>query len=275
MPQNILDKILKTKQQEVAELHNCTDLAHLQARALQAPAVRNFLAALTKKPRRGVNLIAEVKKASPSKGLIREAFDPVAIARAYAAAGADAISVLTDEQYFQGKLDYIQAIRSEVSLPILRKDFIIDAWQVYQSRTAGADAILLIAAALPVEGLVELMTLAGELGLAVLLEVHNAEELDKLSSVADFPPTGVDWLLGVNNRDLTTFDVDLATTLNLLPQLPCDVPVVSESGIATRQDVERLAQAGVRGILVGETFMRQDDVGQAIKQLLVPGSVEN
>jgi indole-3-glycerol phosphate synthase len=217
-----------------------------------------------------VNLIAEVKKASPSRGIIRADFDPVAIARAYAQAGAQAISVLTDEQYFQGKLEYLRDIRQQVALPILRKDFIIDPWQVYQSRQAGADAILLIAAAMSVDQLVELMARAGELGMAVLVEVHNARELEQLWAASDFPPAGVDWLMGVNNRDLTTFAVELATTLNLLPQMPLGVPVISESGIATPQDVQRLAKAGVRGILVGETFMRQDDIAQAVDRLLGP-----
>ncbi len=268
MLENILDRILKTKRKEVAELHNSSDIETLKAQANRAEPTRDFLAALVKPSSVGMNLIAEIKKASPSKGLIREDFDPPTLAGAYARAGADALSVLTDEQYFQGHLDYLRAVRQVVDLPILRKDFIIDPWQVYQSRAAGADAILLIAAALPADELIALMKLAGQLGLAVLLEVHNAEELAKVTSAWDFPPAETKWLLGINNRDLTTFDVDLATTLELLPLVGSDVPVVSESGIATRQDVDRLASAGVRAILVGETFMRQDDISQAVKQLL-------
>lgn len=270
MPQNILDRILKTKRKEVDELHNRTDFATILAEARRMPPSRDFFSAIAKPATRGVSLIAEIKKASPSKGLIRENFDPTSIARAYASAGAEALSILTDEQYFQGHLDYLRSARRAVDLPILRKDFIIDPLQVCEARTAGADAILLIAAALPAEELVELMKLAAQLGLAVLLEVHNAEELTKVSSARGFPPAGVNWLLGINNRDLTSFEVDLTTTLRLLPDVDDNVPVVSESGISGREDVERLRAAGVRGILVGEMFMRQDNIAQAVEQLLGP-----
>ncbi len=270
MSENILDKILKTKRKEVADLHKSVDLATLMAQEEAAPPVRDFFGALTKPPSRGVNLIAEIKKASPSKGLIREDFDPANLAKIYAAAGADALSVLTDEQYFQGHLDYLRQVREAVDLPIIRKDFIIDPWQVFQARAAGADAILLIAAALQADELVELMELADQLGMTVLLEIHNAAELAKIRGAKKFPPKNVNWLMGINNRDLTTFEVDLDTTVNLIPAITEDVPIISESGIATQYDVEHLASAGVSGILVGETFMRQENVAQAVEKLLGP-----
>lgn len=269
MSKNILHTILETKRKEVARLHEMTTLETLQAQAAQAPPARNFFSAVTQPPKRGVNLIAEVKKASPSRGVIREDFDPVALARAYQAAGAQALSVLTDETYFQGHLDYLRAIRQTVDLPLLRKDFIIDPWQVYEARAAGADAILLIAAALPPGEIMDLMILSAELRLTVLLEVHSADELLRVRSLVGFPHRAYS-LLGVNNRDLATFEVDLNTTLRLRELAGDDVPVVSESGISTPQDVERLAAAGVCAILVGETFMRQPDVGRAITDLLGP-----
>jgi indole-3-glycerol phosphate synthase len=274
MSENILQRILQTKRKEVAALLERQSLAQLQALAAGAPPARNFFQAVTKKPRRLVNLIAEVKKASPSAGVIREDFDPVAIARQYAAAGADAISVLTDEQYFQGSLDYLRAVRAAVDLPLLRKDFIIDASQVYEARAAGADAILLIAAALPVGQLMDLMILATELRMSVLVEVHGADELMQVRSMIGFPHRAYS-LLGINNRDLTTFKVDINTTIRLA-ELACDertihsadCPLVSESGIKTRADVERLAAAGVKAVLVGETLIRAGDIGAAVEELL-------
>ena len=264
---NILDQILETKRKEVRQLLESHSLEELRERALQAPPARNFFAAVTKKPLRRVNLIAEVKKASPSAGVIREDFDPVAIARQYAAAGADALSVLTDEQYFQGHLDYLRHVRAAVDLPVLRKDFIIDASQVYQSRAAGADAVLLIAAAMPGGKLLDLMILATELRMTVLVEVHGVYELLQVRSMIGFPHAAYS-LLGINNRDLTTFKVDLGTTLRLMQLLSGPVPVVSESGIKTRRDVERLWAAGVRAILVGQTLMQSGDVANAIDLLL-------
>ncbi|MBN1553694.1 MAG: indole-3-glycerol phosphate synthase TrpC [Phycisphaerae bacterium] len=269
MPKNILHTILETKRKEVARLRETTTLDALKAAAREAPPARNFFAAVTKPASRRVNLIAEVKKASPSKGLIREDFDPVSLARAYESAGADAISVLTDESYFQGHLDYLRAIRRAVELPLLRKDFIIDPWQVYEARAAGADAILLIAAALPPGEIMDLMILAAELRLTVLLEVHSADELMRVRSLVGFPHKAYS-LLGVNNRDLTTFEVDINTTLRLRELAGESVPVVSESGISTPRDIDRLAEVGVSAILVGETFMRQPDVAQAVEDLLGP-----
>lgn len=265
MAKTILATILETKRKEVAALHAEVGLATLKAQAADAPRARNFFTAVTKQPQGLVNLIAEVKKASPSAGVIREAFDPVAIATEYEAAGADALSVLTDEQYFQGSLDYVRQIRQAVDLPILRKDFIIDPAQVYQARAAGADAILLIAAALKPANLLDLMILATELRLTTLVEVHDADELLRIRSAVGFPHPGYG-LLGINNRNLAAFEVDLNTTIRLAGMAE-DVPLVSESGIKTRQDVQRLAGAGVKAILVGESLMRSDNIGAAVKAL--------
>lgn len=273
MAHNILQTILETKRKEVAELRNRRSLGDLRAAAAGAPPVRNFFAAMTAKPRRLVNLIAEVKRASPSAGLIRPDFDPVAIARQYEAGGASAISVLTDEQYFQGSLDYLRQVREAVSLPVLRKDFIIDEAQVYEAREAGADAILLIAGALPVGRLADLMILSAELKLTVLLEVHDADELLAVRSMVGFPHRAYS-LLGINNRDLTTFQVDIGTTLRLAPLAGECVAIVSESGIRTRQDIERLQAGGVCGVLVGETLMRCPNIPAGIEELLGPACGE-
>ncbi len=269
MSKNILDTILETKRKEVAELHASTDLESLKAQASDAPRARNFFSALTREPARAMNLIAEVKRASPSAGIIREDFDPQAIAAEYAAGGASAISVLTDEKYFKGSLDYLRAVREVVDLPILRKDFIIDPYQVYQARAAGADAILLIAAALPVGKLADLMILATELRMTTLVEIHDADELLQVRSMIGFPHAGYS-LLGINNRDLTTFEVDVRTTVRLKGLLNDETPVVSESGIRTAGDVEILAQAGVKAILVGESLMRSDSITRAIEELIGP-----
>jgi indole-3-glycerol phosphate synthase len=269
MPRNILHTILETKRKEVEALLSGRGLAQLRRAAAGGPPVRNFYAAVTRRGGRGMNLIAEVKRASPSAGVIRQDFDPVDIARQYQAGGASAISVLTDETYFQGRLEYLTAIRNAVSLPVLRKDFIIDAAQVYEARAAGADAILLIAAAVPVGKLLDLMILATELRMTALVEVHSAEEVMRVRSMVGFPHRAYG-LLGINNRDLTTFRVDLATTLRLAGLVDESVGIVSESGIRTRQDVERLAAGGVRGILVGETLMRSADIPAAIEALLGP-----
>jgi indole-3-glycerol phosphate synthase len=262
---NILDDILKTKRKEIAELLGSVSLDEARAAASDAPRCRDFFQAVAG-PRRGlVNLIAEIKKASPSAGVIREDFDPPAIARQYAAAGADALSVLTDEKYFQGSLDFLRQARSAVDIPLLRKDFIIDPIQIYQGRAAGADAVLLIAAALEASRLGDLLGLANELGMACLVEVHNADELDKIESIVASAPGN---LLGVNNRDLTTFTVDLATTVDLLERIGDEIPVVSESGIKTRRDVETVARTGARAILVGETLMRAGDIARGVESLL-------
>ena len=271
MSKNILDMILETKRKEVAELHSRTDLESLQVQAAEAPRPRNFFSALTREPARAINLIAEIKRASPSAGIIREDFDPTAIATEYAAAGAGAISVLTDEKYFQGSLDDLRAVREAVDLPILRKDFIIDPFQVYEARAAGADAILLIAAALPVGELMDLMILSAELRMTALVEVHDTDELLQVRSMSLVGfPHGCYSLLGINNRDLTTFEVDVRTTVRLKSLLSEETPVVSESGIQTAEDVELLRRAGVKAILVGESLMRSDDIARAIEELIGP-----
>ena len=269
MPRSILDTILETKRKEVARLYRRWTLGDLRAAAEAAPRARNFFAAVTARPRRLVNLIAEVKRASPSAGVIRSGFDAAAIARQYASAGAAAVSVLTDGPYFQGSIEDLRAVRAAVEVPVLRKDFIIDPCQVYESRAAGADAILLIAAALPVGQLTDLLILATELRLTCLVEVHDADELLRVRSVIGFPHSRYA-LLGINNRNLTTFEVDIGTTLRLAELAGEDVPVVSESGIRTRQDVERLRARGVRAILVGEVLMRSDDIPAAVEGLLGP-----
>ena len=214
MSKTILDTILETKHKEVARLRAEVGLESLKAQAAAGPCVRNFFQAVTKTPLRRVNLIAEIKRASPSAGVIREDFDPVAIARRYEQAGADALSVLTDEQYFKGSLDYLRAVRQAVDLPLLRKDFIIDESQVYQARAAGADAILLIAAALQPGPLLDLLILATQLRMTTLIEVHDAEDLMAVRSVVGFPHMAYS-LLGINNRNLATFEVSLETTLRL------------------------------------------------------------
>ena len=267
MPQTILQTILETKRQEVRELHRENDLTHLQAAAAAAPRARNFFSAVTKASPRGMNLIAEVKKASPSAGVLRKDFDPGTIAREYAAAGADAISVLTDRTYFQGDLEHLRAVRRAAELPVLRKDFLIDPWQIYESRAAGADAVLLIAAALSPGELLDLMILATELRMTVVLEVHEADELLQVRSMVGFPLPSYG-LLGINNRNLATFRVDLGTTLRLAELAGEGVPLVSESGIRTRRDVKRLRPAGVKAILVGETLLRSESIAAAVEDLL-------
>ncbi len=270
MSQNILDRILKTKRKEVQALHRAADPETLKSQAAGADRTRNFFAAVTKKPRGLVNLIAEVKRASPSAGVICEQFDPVGIARRYEAAGADALSVLTDEQYFQGRLEHLTAVRRAVALPVLRKDFIIDPAQVYQSRAAGADAILLSARALKPGKLMDLMILATELRMTVLVEVHRPDDLMQVRSMVGFPHRSYG-LLGINNRDLSTFKVDISTTIRLAELAGPDAAIVSESGIKTRSDVQRLAAAGVRAILVGQTLMQCHDMSACVAELAGPG----
>ena len=278
MGENILLDILANTRAEVAQRQARRPWAEVRAQALDAPEPLNFEAALVaKKPallRQGyggqVAVIAEVKKASPSRGVIRAEFDPVAIARGYEAAGAAAISVLTDEKYFGGKLEYLRAIRSAfaeasadkgaVTLPILRKDFIIDTYQVWEARAAGADAVLLIAEALAPDALKELLDLTRELGMRALVESHDREHLERaLASSAR--------LIGINNRNLSSLRVDLMNTERLASIVPGDRLLVSESGIASAADVRRLAACGVRAVLVGETLMTASDVGAKLREL--------
>ena len=263
---NILDKIIADKRDEVRGRQAQVSLEQLKERVAGKAKCRNFYKAVTKPHRRGLNVIAEVKKASPSAGLIRPDFDPVEIAQTYERCGADAISVLTDEKYFQGKLEYLEQIKQAVQVPILRKDFIIDIWQIYEARAAGADAILLIADALPPGELMDLMIAATELTLTVLLEVHQADVLMGVRSLIGFPEKGYS-VLGINNRDLTTMTVDINTTGRLKGLLDDDVPVVAESGIKTRDDVEKLIAVGVRAVLIGQTLCEQPSIEQKFAEL--------
>src|SRR5580700_7920821 len=250
----ILDKIIATKRQEIAAAKVAVPLEQLQETIATLGRPRNFFHAITRKTDKPLNLIAEVKKASPSAGVIRADFDPVMIAQAYAAGGADCLSVLTDEQYFQGKLEYIHAIRDVVNLPVLRKDFIVDPYQVYESRAAGADAILLIAECLETNELIDLQILATELNLTCLIEVHDLDSFMRVRDrVIGFPLRSYS-LLGINNRDLRTFKTDLGTTLRMAELVEDRSVLVSESGIHTRQDVQKLAGAGVRSALIGESL---------------------
>lgn len=267
MGKDILQRIVGTKREEVAQRRRQTPLEVLRDRLAGMPRCRNFYAAMIAEPEGGANLIAEVKKASPSAGVIREDFDPVAIARTYESAGARALSVLTDEQYFQGRLEYIDAIKRAVALPVLRKDFIIDRYQVYEARAAGADAILLIVACLNKAELLDLIILASQLGLTCLVEVHDADELLTARDLVGFPQGGY-VLLGINNRDLKTFHVDLGTTLRLAELVEDHRVLVSESGIHTGDDVRRLRRAGVRNVLIGESIMRAGDMAGKIAELL-------
>ena len=265
---DILQQIVATKKREVAEAVAREPLDALKVRAAAAEQPRNFFAALTKSPADGglANIIAEVKKASPSLGVIRPDFDPVKIATAYHAAGADALSVLTDEQYFQGHLDYLNLVKAAVPLPVLRKDFIIDPYQVWQSRAAGADAILLIAEILSDSMLYDLQILAAELRLTTLIEVHELDSLLRVRATIGFPLRSYS-LLGINNRDLRNFSVDLTTALRLAEFVEDKSILVAESGIRDRSDVQRLNSAGIRNLLVGETLMKSNDIGGAMANL--------
>lgn len=263
---DILAQIVEHKRTEIAAARARTSEAELRARLADLPAPRNFFKAVTH-PAHELRVIAEVKKASPSAGLIRPDFDPVAIARAYEDAGAAAISCLTDEKYFQGSLDYLRQIKAAVQLPVLRKDFIVDPYQVLEARAAGADAILLIAECLAENELIDLMILATELKMTTLLEVHDVESLLKVRPHIGFPHPAY-CLLGINNRDLRTMTTDLGHTLRLLEMVEQPEILVSESGIRTYDDVQRLASAGVHRVLVGEHLMRQADVGQALRTLM-------
>ncbi len=254
----ILDEIVSHKREEIAAARARTPDTELERRLTRLPPTRDFRGALERGP--GVQIIAEVKKASPSRGVICPDFDPLAIARAYAANGAACISVLTDEHFFQGHLRYLEAIRAAVSVPLLRKDFILDRYQLLEARLVGADCVLLIAEILPGEKLPELLHQAEELGLQALVELYDA---DNLPRVLDCGAR----LIGVNNRDLRTFEVRLEHTIDLAAKMPPDVCLIGESGIVTRADVERLGAAGVKAVLVGETLMRSPDIGTALREL--------
>jgi indole-3-glycerol phosphate synthase len=256
----ILDEIIHRKQGEVARCRRAQPIEAIQAEMALAPPSRDFAAALRAS---GVSLIAEVKRASPSKGLLRPDFDPVALAREYECNGAAAISVLTDEHFFQGSLDHLRAVRQSVSLPVLRKDFVIDPYQVYEARAAGADAVLLIVAALSNSALQAFHQLVQQLGMVALVEVHNGAELERALKIE-----GRLRVLGINNRDLRTFKVDLETTAHLRPRVPAGVVLVAESGVHTPHDVVRLADIGADAMLVGEALVRATDAGSKVRQLI-------
>ena len=253
----ILDRILAVKRAEIATAMKRAPLPAVEARARSAAAPRDFVRALRQK---SPAIIAEIKKASPSRGVLREHFDPAAIAHSYAQAGAACLSVLTDREFFQGSPEHLVAARAACSLPVLRKDFVVDPWQVHESRMLGADCILLIAACLSRAEMLELERVAHSLAMAVLVEVHDAEELEKAAALKT--P-----LLGINTRNLKTFETRLETTIELLPRVPKGRIVVTESGILAPSDVERMRGHGVETFLVGEAFMRAADPGAALRQL--------
>jgi len=258
-----LDKIVATKHEEVAQLKQSTTIAEMEKRIAGLPACLGFERSLTVARNRGMGLIAEVKKASPSKGLIREDFEPVLLAKQYEAAGADCISVLTDVSYFQGSNAFLSQIRSAVNRPILRKDFTIDEYQIYEARCIGADAILLIAAILSTEQMGRFMALARGIGLDVLVEVHDQEELERVLTLDAT-------LIGINNRNLKSFVTDIRTTEQLIQHIPAGKTIVSESGISKPEEIGYLQSIGSHAVLIGEHFMRQPSVEQAVIDLMGP-----
>ena len=265
-PRNILEKIVWEKDREVTSARDRVSLEQLKKQVAELPPTRDFLAALKAACRKPA-VIAEVKKASPSKGVIREDFDPVAIAQGYAAGGASCLSVLTDKQFFQGGFEVLVQVRQVVELPLLCKDFILSPYQLYQARAAGADAALLIAAILTDADMAYLLKVARALGLTVLVEVHDADELERVLALE-----GVQ-LIGINNRDLATFHTDLATTEQLMERYGDPIRakgclLVSESGLFSRDDLDRVQSAGADAVLVGESLMRQPDVTAALESLI-------
>jgi indole-3-glycerol phosphate synthase len=256
---DVLHDIVEQKHKDIAAAKRERPFEALLSQLHSAPPVRDFVGAL--RASGGMGLIAEVKKASPSAGVMRSDFDPVAIAKTYAAHGAHCISVLTDETFFHGSLDHLRAVRASVSIPVLRKDFLLDRYQILEARVAGADCVLLIAECLSTESLKDLYACAHELGMSALVEIYEPANLQR---VLELRPA----LLGVNNRNLKTFVTDLRHSIDLSTQVPESTLLISESGIRNGDDVARLRSAGVRGILVGETLMRSPDVGATIRELL-------
>ena len=266
-PRNILEKIVWAKDREVDAARERVPLQTLKRQIEDLPPTRDFLAALREPPVQPA-VIAEVKKASPSKGVIREDFDPVAIARAYAAGGARCLSVLTDKTFFQGGFEVLVEVRQAVELPLLCKEFVLSPYQLFQARAAGADAVLLIAAILTDQDLRYLQKAAAALGLDVLVEVHDAGEMERVLNLGGFP------LIGINNRDLTSFETDLATTEQLMQRFgdrlrDQQALLVSESGLFERSDLDRVQAAGADAVLVGEALVRQEDVQSALTQLIL------
>jgi len=258
---DILSEIIQTKRDEVAKASAVYSLSDLEQQILGAPEPRGFERAIVNRAERGQTaVIAEIKKASPSKGVIREDFDPVEIARSYESHGATCLSVLTDRDYFHGSPDFLVAARSATTLPTLRKDFMVDPYQIYEARCMGADCILLIVAALGQQQMLELADTAASVGLDILVESHSQEELTRALEIKTK-------LIGINNRNLKTFETSLNVTLDLLSEIPAGRTVITESGIHTDQDVLRMKEAGVSSFLVGEAFMRQIDPGVALSTL--------
>ncbi len=261
---DILNEIVAVKRTELASALERRPLAIMRADAESRILTRDFEAAMRQRIAAGQNaVIAEIKKASPSKGVIRADFEPADIAQTYAEHGAACLSVLTDQQFFQGSVDYLKQARASCQLPVLRKDFLIDPYQVYESRVMGADAILLIAACLDDAQMRDMEAIARDLFMAVLVEVHDAAELERALRLKT--P-----LVGINNRNLRTFEVSLDTTIALKASVPADKMVITESGIAERDDVQRMNAAGVHGFLIGEAFMRAPDPGAAMAKLMAP-----
>lgn len=256
----ILEKIIARKKEEVFDAICERPLSAVKELAAGQPGPRDFAPALLAQGH-GARIIAEVKKASPSKGLIRAKFDPVAIARDYERHGAAAVSVLTEKHFFQGSPDYFAAIKHQVRLPVLRKDFLVHPYQIYESRALGADALLLIAAVLDDGQLREFLSLTRELGMEALVEVHTQGELERALAAGAA-------VIGINNRDLATFHTDIATTIDLAGRISAGTTVVSESGIATRDDIRRLGRAGVHAFLIGETLMRHERPGEKLAELI-------
>ncbi|MFD1179699.1 indole-3-glycerol phosphate synthase TrpC [Paenibacillus puldeungensis] len=259
-----LERIVETKKSEVERLAVSFSLQEAEKSILRMEPTRGFHQALTSGRKRGMGLIAEVKKASPSKGLIRPDFHPVELARSYESAGADCISVLTDEVYFQGSGAYLTAIHEAVKVPLLRKDFIIDERQIYEARLLGADAVLLIVAILSDQQLRSFLNTAQALGLDALVEVHNEQELERALRLNSAN------LIGINNRNLRTFETSLETTAMLAKRIPKEIALISESGIRTKEDMDFLAVNGAKGVLIGETFMRREKVEEAVYELMGP-----
>lgn len=255
----ILDKIIENKRSEVERTKKSTPLDSLKIELKNLGNTKGFYKSIS--PDGSTKVIAEIKRASPSKGVLRSDFNPVEIAKSYASGGASAISVLTDSRFFKGSLNHLRDIRSSVETPLLRKDFIIDPYQVYESRFYGADAILLIVAALDSAILRELLELAHSLELDALVEIHDERELDKAIEAGSK-------IIGINNRDLKTFDVSLETSLRLCRLIPREKIIISESGIGSREDVKRLKSAGISVLLIGETFMRAPEPGEELRRLL-------
>ncbi|MBC6433011.1 indole-3-glycerol phosphate synthase TrpC [Nostoc sp. HG1] len=265
-PRHILEEIVSYKKQEVAQMQQELPLTSLRQQLNSAPTVRNFLAALQENPNQP-SLIAEVKKASPSRGIIRADFDAVAVAQAYERGGAACLSVLTDQKFFQGSFDNLRRVRKQVALPLLCKEFIIDHYQIYLARTAGADAVLLIAAILSDQELQAFLQLIHDLGMIGLVEVHTLAELDRVLKLDNLS------LVGINNRNLEDFTLDIGITQQLLAQRQqqlqsLDITVVSESGLYTPADLSLVAEAGARAVLIGESLVKQSNVEQAVRSLL-------